>query len=126
MFMGDSRKFCSCKSGSDGAKMKELRTLSVDRDLVISKLRHHAPELKEAGLVHLRVFGSVARGEATSESDVDLMGEFDKSQRMTLVRVGSLESRLTDLLGVKVDLSSSEWMKDPVRQQALREAVLAF
>jgi hypothetical protein len=30
------------------------------------------------------------------------------------------------LLGVKVDLSSAEWMKEPVRMQALRESVLAF
>jgi hypothetical protein len=30
------------------------------------------------------------------------------------------------LLGVNVDLSSEEWMKEPVRKQALREAVLAF
>jgi predicted nucleotidyltransferase len=99
---------------------------NVNSDQVIAKLRQHAPELRAAGVVHLRVFGSVVRGEASTESDVDLLADFDKSRRLTLVTVGRLQSRLTDLLGVNVDLSSEEWMKEPVRKRALREAVLAF
>jgi uncharacterized protein len=98
----------------------------MDKDRIIVILQEHAPELQAAGLVHLRVFGSVARGEATPQSDVNLMADFDKSKRVTLLTVGRLESRLTDLLGVKVDLSSAEWMKELVRMQALRESVLAF
>jgi len=98
----------------------------MDKDRVVSILQQHAPELKAAGVAHLRLFGSVARGEASSQSDVDLMADFDKSKRLTLVTVGSLQARLTDLLGVNVDLSSAEWMKEPVRKQALQEAVLAF
>lgn len=98
----------------------------MDRRQVISKLREHEQELKAAGIVHLRVFGSVARGEAESISDVDLMADFDESKRLTLVKIGSLQSRLADLLGARVDLSSSEWMREPVRSEALSEAVLAF
>jgi predicted nucleotidyltransferase len=98
----------------------------MNSDQVIAKLRQHAPELREAGVVHLRVFGSVARGETSVESDIDLLADFDKSRRLTLVTVGRLQSRLTDLLGVNVDLSSEEWMKEPIRKRALREAVLAF
>lgn len=98
----------------------------MDKERILVILREHAPELKAAGLVHLRVFGSVARGEATPQSDVDLLADFDPSKRITLVTIGSLESRLADLLGVKVDVSSAEWMREPVRRQAMREAVLAF
>jgi predicted nucleotidyltransferase len=98
----------------------------MDKDRIIVILREHAPELKEAGLVHLCIFGSVARGETSPESDVDLMADFDSEKRVTLVTIGRLESRLADLLGVKVDLSSVDWMREPVRRQALREAVLAF
>jgi uncharacterized protein len=108
-------------------EMPELcQSFDMDKEHVIFILRQHAPELKEAGLVHLRLFGSVARGDASPHSDVDLMADFDKSKRVTLVTIGSLQSRLTDLLGVNVDLSSADWMKEPVRNQALREAVLAF
>ena len=98
----------------------------MDKQEVIWILRAHEPELKAAGIVHLRVFGSVARDEASSVSDVDLLAEFDKSRRLTLVKIGSLQSRPTDLLGARVELSSQEWMREPVRSKALREAVLAF
>jgi uncharacterized protein len=98
----------------------------MDKDRIIVILREHAPELRAAGLIHLHVFGSVARGDASPQSDVDLMADFDRSKRLTLLTVGSLERRLGDLLGLKVDLSAAEWMKEPVRKQALREAVIAF
>jgi predicted nucleotidyltransferase len=98
----------------------------MDQRFVIDKLRHHERELKAAGILHIRVFGSVARNEATTLSDVDLLADFDKSKRMTLVKVGSLQSRLSEVLGVRVDLSSTDWMREPVKSKALREAVIAF
>jgi predicted nucleotidyltransferase len=98
----------------------------MDTDRILAILRNNAAELHAAGLLHLRVFGSVARGEASPKSDVDLLADFDRSKRLTLVTIGRLESRLSDLLGAKVDLSSPDWMREPVRDQALREAVLAF
>ncbi|MHB1700176.1 MAG: nucleotidyltransferase family protein [Acidobacteriaceae bacterium] len=98
----------------------------MDQRNILSKLRDHESELKAAGIVHLRVFGSVARGEASAESDIDLLADFDKSRRMTLVKVGSLQGRLEDLLGANVDLSSPEWMKEPIKSRAMREAILAF
>jgi predicted nucleotidyltransferase len=70
--------------------------------------------------------GRLLRDEASPLSDVDLLAEFDKSKRLTLVKLGSLECRLTDLLGTPVEISSHEWMREPVRSKALREAVLAF
>jgi uncharacterized protein len=98
----------------------------MDKGYVLSTLRNHEAELKAAGILHLRVFGSVARGEASQGSDVDLLAEFDKSSKRTLLTVSRLENRLGDLLGTKVDLSSAEWMREPIRQKALSEAVLAF
>jgi predicted nucleotidyltransferase len=98
----------------------------MDKEKILAILRDHAPELKEAGLVHLRLFGSVARGQANAQSDVDLLADFDRSRRITLVTLGRLENHLSTLLGTKVELSSPDWMREPVRKQALREAVLAF
>jgi uncharacterized protein len=98
----------------------------MDRDRVISILRSNAPELRAAGVAHLRLFGSVARGEAGAQSDIDLLAEFDSSKPVTLLTVGRLQQRLQSLLGVGVDLSASAWLREHVREQALREAVLAF
>ena len=98
----------------------------MDKTYVIQTLRAHEPELRAAGILHLRLFGSVARGDSSPRSDIDLLADFDKSKRLSLVSMAHLENRLADLLGVKVDLSPADSMKEPVRRQAVREAVLAF
>lgn len=103
-----------------------MHATQMDKEQILGTLREHAQELREAGLVHLHLFGSVARGQANARSDIDLMADFDPSKRITLVTLGRLENHLTSLLGTKVDLSSSNWMREPVRGEALREAVLAF
>ena len=98
----------------------------MNREEVIAKLREHEPELKASGIVRLSLFGSVARGEASLESDVDLMGDFDRTKRLTVFDMAGLEIRLADILGATVDLSDRQMLKEPVRNRAEREAVLAF
>ena len=82
--------------------------------------------MKAAGIVHLRLHGSVARGDMHSDSDIDLIGDFDRARHLTLVDMASLENKLADILGVHVDLSDRRMLKEPVRAKAEREAVLAF
>ncbi len=98
----------------------------MKRERAILILREHAPELKASGLVHLRLFGSVARDQAHALSDVDLLADFDPSLRISLVTLGSLQNRLSALLGANVELSATTWMRQPVLERALQEAVLAF
>jgi predicted nucleotidyltransferase len=100
--------------------------LPMDRSDILRILRDHERELKADGIVHLRLFGSVSRGEGSINSDVDLLADFDASKRLTLVTLGRLQGRLSELLGVEVDLTSAEWMKEPVRTKAMHEAVRAF
>ena len=91
----------------------------MDRDRVIAKLREHEPELKAAGIVHLRLHGSVARGEASEASDVDLIAEFDATMPLSLLDMAGLENRLADLLGVAVDLSPAKMLKEPDRKSVV-------
>ena len=99
----------------------------MDRDDVIATLRAHEPELKAAGIARLRVFGSVARGEQGSESDIDLVVAFDETTGgVSLLDLVHLENRLSDLLGVQVALVQEKSLKTRVRQNVEREAVLAF
>jgi uncharacterized protein len=106
------------------SKLRHNRVM--DKDGVVQTLRAHELELKAAGIVHLRVFGSVARGEASPSSDVDLMADLDGSKKFSLLDMSSLENRLSDILQVKVDLALSKSMREPIRRSAEREAVLAF
>jgi predicted nucleotidyltransferase len=99
----------------------------MDRDQIIAKLRESASELKAAGVAHLFLHGSYARGtEIRGSSDVDVIAEFQPGRRLSLVDMVAIENRLTELLGVRVDLSPVKTLKDPVRDKAKREAVLAF
>jgi predicted nucleotidyltransferase len=98
----------------------------MNKGAVIEKLRLHEPELRAAGIVHLRLFGSVARGEESAQSDVDLMADLDRSMRLSLVGMARLENRLSDLLGVRVDLASASSLKEAVRARAVREGIHAF
>jgi uncharacterized protein len=96
----------------------------MNRETIIEKLRAHQPELNAAGILSLRLFGSVARGEARPDSDVDLIARFAKG--LSLIDVAEIECALTDLLGAKVDLAQEEMLKEPIRLEAEHEAVLAF
>jgi hypothetical protein len=98
----------------------------MNRRSVIETLRRHEPELRAAGIVHLRLFGSVARGEESAQSDVDLMADLDGSMRLNLFNPAHLENRLSDLLGVKADLALADSMKERVRARAVHEAIDAF
>jgi predicted nucleotidyltransferase len=96
----------------------------MDRERIIDKLRQHEAELKRAGITRLSLFGSMARGERGN--DVDLMAEFDAAKRLTLLDMAGLEMRLAEIVGMPVDLAPAKMLKEPVKEEAQREAVLAF
>ncbi len=98
----------------------------MEREKALAILRNHAEELNAAGIRHLALFGSVARNEAREESDIDIILELDPSHKTTLVTLARLQQRLTDILGKTADVSTASWMKDHIREQALREAIGAF
>ncbi len=73
------------------------------------------------GAQNVRVFGSVARGEADSKSDIDLLVEFKRGT--TLLGHAALVQELEELLEVKVDVVSERGLRDRIKERVLREAV---
>ena len=99
----------------------------MDKSTIIAKLREHESELKAAGIEHLSLHGSYARGTAVGEvSDVDVIAEFSPERRLSLLDMVAIENRLAEVLGARVDLSPAKGLKEPVATRASREAVLAF
>jgi predicted nucleotidyltransferase len=98
----------------------------MSRDEVLTKLRHHAPELQAEGILHLTLFGSTARNQTTPSSDIDLMADFDPGKKISLLSVVRLERELSEMLGEKVDLCTRRSMREIIRKNAEKEAVLAF
>ena len=73
------------------------------------------------GARRVRVFGSVARGEADAESDVDFLVELDPGR--SLLDLGGLQFELEALLGQPVDVVTERGLKARIRERVLREAV---
>ncbi len=93
---------------------------------VIATLRTHEPELREVGIRRLSLFGSVARGDAEPDSDVDLAAELEPAARIGLVGLVALERRLAGLLGRPVDLLPEPVEKARLRANIERDRRLAF
>jgi len=73
------------------------------------------------GASNVRVFGSVARGQDTLESDVDIL--VDLSPRSSLVTLGRLERELSEVLGAPVDVVPADGLRPAVRAEAEQEAI---
>jgi hypothetical protein len=73
------------------------------------------------GATNVRVFGSVAREEATPNSDIDFMVDFKPG--VTIFDMVGLWQDLTKLLGREVDLTTEKSLKRWVKPHALRDAV---
>jgi len=76
---------------------------------------------KKHGASNVKVFGSVARGEDTSKSDIDIL--VDLSPRSSLVTLGRLERELSEILGGPVDVVPAEGLRRAVRAEAEKEAI---
>jgi predicted nucleotidyltransferase len=90
-------------------------------DLVKEKREDILKIAAKHGARKIRIFGSVARDEADSESDLDLLVEFLPGS--TLLSQSAMIRELEDLLGIKVDVVSDQGLRDRIRERVLREAV---
>jgi len=90
-------------------------------DEVVRRLDDHRDEIAEFGVKSLALFGSVARDEAQSGSDVDILVEFDRP--VGLFEFIDLKNYLEKLLGSRVDLGTPASLKPRLRERVLKEAV---
>ncbi len=75
----------------------------------------------EYGAYNVRIFGSVARGEADAASDVDLLVDMEAGR--SLLDLGGLLVDLQTLLGCQVDVVTEQGLRERIRDRVLKEAV---
>lgn len=80
--------------------------------------RHHVQELA--------VFGSVARGEARPDSDIDVLVEFEPSARIGFIALSQLAHELEEVLGRRVDVVTKRGLHPRIRDRVLAEAEVVF
>ena len=93
----------------------------MTRRTVISRIRKHRAQLTKLGVKSLSIFGSVARGEARPDSDVDVLVEFNG--RATFDRFMDTKFYLEELLGCKVDLVTPKAIKPRMKPYILQDLV---
>lgn len=76
------------------------------KSIILAKLKPYKPR-------KVAIFGSYARGENTLQSDLDIL--VDLSERLNLLEFIKIEQELSDLLGVKVDLVTDQYLNPSVR-----------
>lgn len=74
-------------------------------------------------ITQLGIFGSYIRGEATENSDLDILVEFEPQARFGLLTFCELENYLSELLALKVDLVMKDGLKPHIGNQILQEVV---
>jgi predicted nucleotidyltransferase len=95
-------------------------------DGVLDTLRSHEGELRDLGVSHAAVFGSVARGEAKGTSDVDVLVDLDDRRPMGIFEYARLKLYINELLNGAGDVEYRRTIKPLLRDNILREAVYAF
>jgi predicted nucleotidyltransferase len=102
----------------------------MDRDQIIAALRAHEPELRAAGVERLSLIGSVARGDQTERSDVDLAIRLSPEGAAGgfayFGRLDALTRRISEILGRPVDVVTEPIRTKRLRRAIEKEAVCAF
>jgi predicted nucleotidyltransferase len=96
--------------------------MSLNREQILATIDAHADELRRLGARSLALFGSVARGEGSDSSDIDLLVEL---QPKTFDSYMDVKLYLEKVLGRKVDLVLADAIKPRLRSVILAEAVRA-
>jgi predicted nucleotidyltransferase len=94
--------------------MKINELLKVKRDDILRLAAQH-------GASNVRIFGSVARGEARPDSDIDVLVVLEPGR--SLIDHVALKQDLEDLLGIEVDVVTEKGLHELIREDVLREAV---
>jgi uncharacterized protein len=98
----------------EAASVTQTDLLKVKREEILQLARQY-------GAYNVRVFGSVARGEADEKSDIDLLVDMEPG-RSLLDLIGFLMD-LESLLGCKVDVVTVKGLRDRIRERVLKEAI---
>ena len=97
----------------------------MTREDVLAKLAQSRPDLDRFHVKSLSIFGSVARDEASADSDVDVLVEFDPDAVIGLFICVRLQRYLSQLLGRRVDLATPDALHKALRASILSEAIRA-
>lgn len=97
-----------------------------DLQYVLDTLRAHEADLRRLGVAHAAVFGSVARGDAGAESDIDVLVDLDENMPMGVFEYARTKLYINGLFQGSIDVVNRRTLKPLLRANILHDAVHAF
>lgn len=92
----------------------------------VAKLKRHADAVRALGATSLYLFGSVARNEAKTRSDLDLFIDYDPDSKFSLLELVGIKLLLEEKLGVQVDVTTRDSLHPMLRADIEQSAVRVF
>ncbi|MBI3706686.1 MAG: nucleotidyltransferase domain-containing protein [Proteobacteria bacterium] len=92
----------------------------------IRRLQRNVMSLRARGVDHLSLFGSLARGEADPQSDIDILVELDRGKVGDLLDYAGVVAAIEDAAGAKVDVAQRHLLRPHVAPSALRDEIRVF
>ena len=98
----------------------------MKREQIIEQLRQLIPQLRASGASGLCLYGSRARGDGNTGSDLDVFVEYLAQQRFTLLDLMKIKHRIEDETGLTVDITTKDSLHPMLRDKIESEAVRVF
>ena len=98
----------------------------LKRDDVLAKLREHGDKIRALGATSLYLYGSVARDEATDESDIDVFIDKPPGRRLTFREYTGIIHLLEDTFGRAVDVGTREGLHPTLKSDIVDSAIKVF
>jgi predicted nucleotidyltransferase len=103
-----------------GAESRRIFEVVTIEELIKDRREEILRTAARHGAHNVRVFGSVVRGEARPDSDVDFLVDMDPGR--TLLDMGGLVMELREILGREVDVVTERGLKARIRDRIIKEA----
>ena len=98
----------------------------MDKNRIISTLLENRAELERQGVLHAALFGSRARGDATADSDIDIMIDLDPNARFTVYDFVGLKHYIGSLFPISVDVVDREGLRAIIKPAVLADSIHVF
>jgi predicted nucleotidyltransferase len=99
---------------------------TMDRNTTIGLLRRHADELRKRGVTGMYLFGSMARGDAKEQSDVDIFFDYKQDGHFSLFDVMDIQEFVETVLNTKADVIPRSCLHRYLRDAAVEDAIQIF
>ncbi|WEK06255.1 MAG: nucleotidyltransferase domain-containing protein [Candidatus Devosia phytovorans] len=93
---------------------------------MLKELAALRPILERDGVVHLQLFGSRARGDNRTDSDVDVLIDVDRSRKFSLIDMAGVYNRILDATGLESSVVVRDDAPEEFVDRVLEEAVEVF